>query len=161
MMVVTVNPKESAWITWFIQTSGKIKNVQNQNAYSWWENTMDKEWSFIVTWAYQYAGINSQNCVWHMKKTINIQKMSNWILGDYSVSFVIINLFFFLLLFICAYKAWFISPPCPHPLVIINLNRCVTQVGMFKVGKAVTMCESRYMSTVYLLLNFAVKPKSL
>jgi hypothetical protein len=23
---------------------------------------------------------------------------------------------FFLLLFICAYKAWFISPPCPHPL---------------------------------------------
>jgi hypothetical protein len=24
--------------------------------------------------------------------------------------------FFFLLLFICAYKAWFISPPCPHPL---------------------------------------------
>jgi len=22
----------------------------------------------------------------------------------------------FLLLFICAYKAWFISPPCPHPL---------------------------------------------
>jgi hypothetical protein len=27
-----------------------------------------------------------------------------------------ILLFFFLLLFICAYKAWFISPPCPHPL---------------------------------------------
>jgi hypothetical protein len=27
------------------------------------------------------------------------------------------NFFFiFLLLFICAYKAWFISPPCPHPL---------------------------------------------
>jgi hypothetical protein len=24
--------------------------------------------------------------------------------------------FFFLLLFICAYKAWVISPPCPHPL---------------------------------------------
>jgi hypothetical protein len=24
--------------------------------------------------------------------------------------------FFFLLLFLCAYKAWFISPPCPHPL---------------------------------------------
>jgi hypothetical protein len=24
--------------------------------------------------------------------------------------------FIFLLLFICAYKAWFISPPCPHPL---------------------------------------------
>jgi hypothetical protein len=24
--------------------------------------------------------------------------------------------FFFLLLFKCAYKAWFISPPCPHPL---------------------------------------------
>jgi hypothetical protein len=26
------------------------------------------------------------------------------------------NSFFFLLLFICAYKAWVISPPCPHPL---------------------------------------------
>jgi hypothetical protein len=28
------------------------------------------------------------------------------------------EVFFFLifvLLFICAYKAWFISPPCPHP----------------------------------------------
>jgi hypothetical protein len=24
--------------------------------------------------------------------------------------------FLFLLLFICAYKAWFISLPCPHPL---------------------------------------------
>jgi hypothetical protein len=24
--------------------------------------------------------------------------------------------FIFLLLFIHAYKAWFISPPCPHPL---------------------------------------------
>jgi hypothetical protein len=28
----------------------------------------------------------------------------------------ILLLFFFLLLFICAYKAWVISPPCPHPL---------------------------------------------
>jgi hypothetical protein len=25
-------------------------------------------------------------------------------------------LFFIVLLFICAYKAWVISPPCPHPL---------------------------------------------
>jgi hypothetical protein len=24
--------------------------------------------------------------------------------------------FFYILLFICAYKAWVISPPCPHPL---------------------------------------------
>jgi hypothetical protein len=28
----------------------------------------------------------------------------------------VIFFFIFLLLFICAYKAWFISPPCPHPL---------------------------------------------
>jgi hypothetical protein len=35
-----------------------------------------------------------------------------------SQSCVIIScpFFFFLLLFICAYKAWVISPPCPHPL---------------------------------------------
>jgi hypothetical protein len=26
------------------------------------------------------------------------------------------NPFFFILLFICAYNAWVISPPCPHPL---------------------------------------------
>jgi hypothetical protein len=26
-------------------------------------------------------------------------------------------LFFIVLLFICAYKAWVISPPCPHPLL--------------------------------------------
>jgi hypothetical protein len=26
------------------------------------------------------------------------------------------TLFFIVLLFICAYKAWVISPPCPHPL---------------------------------------------
>jgi hypothetical protein len=25
-------------------------------------------------------------------------------------------LIFFFLLFMCAYKAWVISPPCPHPL---------------------------------------------
>jgi hypothetical protein len=31
-------------------------------------------------------------------------------------SLFILFFFFFLLLFICAYKAWFISPPCPHPL---------------------------------------------
>jgi hypothetical protein len=30
--------------------------------------------------------------------------------------FVFVFFFIFLLLFICAYKAWFISPPCPHPL---------------------------------------------
>jgi hypothetical protein len=30
--------------------------------------------------------------------------------------FYFIFFFIFLLLFICAYKAWFISPPCPHPL---------------------------------------------
>jgi hypothetical protein len=27
-----------------------------------------------------------------------------------------LSLFFIVLLFICAYKAWVISPPCPHPL---------------------------------------------
>jgi hypothetical protein len=27
-----------------------------------------------------------------------------------------ITFFFIVLLFICAYKAWVISPPCPHPL---------------------------------------------
>jgi hypothetical protein len=31
------------------------------------------------------------------------------------------GLFFFLLLFTCAYKAWVISPPCPHPLIIWSL----------------------------------------
>jgi hypothetical protein len=29
---------------------------------------------------------------------------------------VFLFFFFFLLLFICAYKDWFISPHCPHPL---------------------------------------------
>jgi hypothetical protein len=29
---------------------------------------------------------------------------------------IIIFFSIFLLLFICANKAWFISPPCPHPL---------------------------------------------
>jgi hypothetical protein len=28
----------------------------------------------------------------------------------------LINFFFIVLLFICIYKAWVISPPCPHPL---------------------------------------------
>jgi hypothetical protein len=32
-------------------------------------------------------------------------------LGHYFIYF-----FFIVLLFICAYKAWVISPPCPHPL---------------------------------------------
>jgi hypothetical protein len=30
--------------------------------------------------------------------------------------FLFLFFFIFLLLFICADKAWFISPPCPHPL---------------------------------------------
>jgi hypothetical protein len=30
--------------------------------------------------------------------------------------FIYLFIFLFLLLFICAYKAWFISLPCPHPL---------------------------------------------
>jgi hypothetical protein len=33
------------------------------------------------------------------------------------VPFALLILFIYLfILFICAYKAWFISPPCPHPL---------------------------------------------
>jgi hypothetical protein len=37
---------------------------------------------------------------------------------DYSLTRMKISgmYFFFLLLFICAYKTWIISPPCPHPL---------------------------------------------
>jgi hypothetical protein len=31
-------------------------------------------------------------------------------------SLIYLFLFFYCLLFICAYKAWVISPPCPHPL---------------------------------------------
>jgi hypothetical protein len=30
--------------------------------------------------------------------------------------------FVFVLLFICAYKAWVISPPCPHPLLYHPLH---------------------------------------
>jgi hypothetical protein len=38
-------------------------------------------------------------------------------LGSFSLLFIYLFIFnFFLLLFICAYKAWVISPPCPHPL---------------------------------------------
>jgi hypothetical protein len=37
--------------------------------------------------------------------------------------YLFIYLFFiFLLLFIGAYKAWFISPPCPHPLPCFFFN---------------------------------------
>jgi hypothetical protein len=36
--------------------------------------------------------------------------------GQYSQPSLFIG-FFFLLLFICAYKACVISPPCPHPLI--------------------------------------------
>jgi hypothetical protein len=32
------------------------------------------------------------------------------------IGFIYLFIFIFLLLFICAYKAWVISPPCPHPL---------------------------------------------
>jgi hypothetical protein len=35
--------------------------------------------------------------------------------GPGKASFFFLS-FIFLLLFVCAYKAWFISPPCPHPL---------------------------------------------
>jgi hypothetical protein len=39
-------------------------------------------------------------------------KLSFW---QSEIKMLTIFFFIFLLLFICAYKAWFISPPCPHP----------------------------------------------
>jgi hypothetical protein len=48
--------------------------------------------------------ISKQNC---SKVLTSFTQVPAW---DQSYSF------FFLLLFICAYKAWVISPPCPHPL---------------------------------------------
>jgi hypothetical protein len=37
------------------------------------------------------------------------------------VAFCVIFFFFIVLLFICAYKAWVNSPPCPHSLVYLIL----------------------------------------
>jgi hypothetical protein len=53
---------------------------------------------FFITWNYR---LQLLNCLWVASSIIV------WI------SFFF---FIFLLLFICAYKAWFISPPGPHPL---------------------------------------------
>jgi hypothetical protein len=36
--------------------------------------------------------------------------------------FIYFLFFFFVLLFICAYKAWVISPPCPHPIAYQPLH---------------------------------------
>jgi hypothetical protein len=35
--------------------------------------------------------------------------------------------FIIVLLFICAYKAWVISPPCPHPLALVILEMEVSR----------------------------------
>jgi hypothetical protein len=41
--------------------------------------------------------------------------------SNISLIFLITHFFFiFLLLFICAYKAWFISPPCPHHITYVK-----------------------------------------
>jgi hypothetical protein len=38
-----------------------------------------------------------------------------WAESTYNIQ-IIFFLIFIVLLFICAYNAWVISPPCPHPL---------------------------------------------
>jgi hypothetical protein len=38
------------------------------------------------------------------------------VVGPIGMSTDFLFSFFIVLLFICAYKAWVISPPCPHPL---------------------------------------------
>jgi hypothetical protein len=57
------------------------------------------------------------------KRTLNtvVGNVNYWSHVEISITFLQkakielpYDLFFFLLLFICAYKAWFISPPCPH-----------------------------------------------
>jgi hypothetical protein len=53
-----------------------------------------------------------------------------------------IYFFIFLLLFICAYKAWFISPPCPHPLSVLyfnvrNLGVCRSEVCAWGVLESI------------------------
>jgi hypothetical protein len=40
--------------------------------------------------------------------------------GDFFLFFIYLFIFT-VLLFICAYKAWVISPPCPHPLCPLPL----------------------------------------
>jgi hypothetical protein len=49
----------------------------------------------------------------------NIHGRENFPLGTFSMSMVFPGFrerFHFFFLFICAYKAWVISPPCSHPL---------------------------------------------
>jgi hypothetical protein len=45
---------------------------------------------------------------------------TNWYMGKNKLIYFSMSMtfffFIFLLLFICAYKDWFISPHCPHPL---------------------------------------------
>jgi hypothetical protein len=45
-----------------------------------------------------------------LSEVSQVQKTKNRVFS------LICRLFFIVLLFICAYKAWVISPPCPHPL---------------------------------------------
>jgi hypothetical protein len=55
----------------------------------------------------------------HTFWNITIKQLENW--NPFKILklrtfFILFYFFFIILLFICAYKAWVISPPCHHPL---------------------------------------------
>jgi hypothetical protein len=70
----------------------------DQQPWPWVCKPKSERW-----WVCYYPALNSP---WSLERI--------YILSHFP--FFFFSFFIFLLLFICAYKAWFISPPCPHPL---------------------------------------------
>jgi hypothetical protein len=64
--------------------------------------------------------VNNDESIWKSDAAVKwkLPLIGRWLQMRlcFTLFFFIFIFFIFLLLFICAYKAWFISPPCPHPL---------------------------------------------
>jgi hypothetical protein len=74
------------------------------------------------------------------------------------------NLFFIVLLFLCAYNAWVISPPCPHPLpyhplhplpLPISFNLYNNVVGTYFIHKEM---RHRELATLFKITHLVNDP---
>jgi hypothetical protein len=79
----------------------------------WW--TFESIPSFGYYEQHCYEHFCTSFCVEMFSFLLSIQTAMG-LLGYTVPLYITVFILFFLLLFICAYKAWVISPPCPHPL---------------------------------------------
>jgi hypothetical protein len=104
------HPHPPTWMPWIYEGSWKLGRALDNRIrpiFDWVSRQQTLRWRLACRMT---LGCSWDQLLWRggsRCRTRQREQLGSPV-GHYSL--------FFLLLFICAYKAWVISPPCPHPL---------------------------------------------